>query len=86
MDTYQIEPINLEFNTFTEIANETQRDYLIGILVMNLSLLTERNKGMAVYLVRSLCICLDPYDTYDAAWIDKIKLELKRLGIPCYNF
>jgi hypothetical protein len=86
MDTYQIEPINLEFNTFTGIANETQRDYLIGILVMNLSLLTERNKGMAVYLVRSLCICLDPYDTYDAAWIDKIKLELKRLGIQCYNF
>jgi len=86
MDTYQIEPINLEFNTFTEIANETQRDYLIGILVMNLSLLTERNKGMAVYLVRSLCICLDPYDTYDSAWIDKIKLELKRLDIQCYNF
>lgn len=86
MDTYKTQPLNLEFNTFTEIANETQRDYLIGILVMNLSLLTERNKGLAVYLVRSLCICLDPYDTYDAAWIDKIKLELRRLGITCYNF
>ena len=86
MDPYKIEPITLEFNTFTEIANETQRDYLIGLLVMNLSLLTERNKGMAVYLVRSLCVCLDPYDTYDSAWINRIKSELDRLGIPCYNF
>lgn len=86
MDTYQIEPITLDFNTFVETNNEDQRDYLVSILVMNLSLLTERNKGLAVYLVRSLCICLDPYNMYDSIWIDRIKSELKRLNIPCVNF
>lgn len=86
MDTYQAKPIILEFNTFVETNQENQRDYLVGILVMNLSLLTEENKGLATYLVRSLAICLDPYDLYDSIWIDRIKSELKRLNIACENF
>lgn len=86
MDTYQIKPIVLEFNTYSEIANETERDYLINILMMNLSLLDSSNRGLATYLIRSLCIVLDPYDLYDSRIIDRIKTESKRIGIVIENF
>lgn len=86
MDTYKTKPVTLEFNTYTEIANETERDYLINILIMNLSLLDSGNRGLATYLIRSICIILDPYDLYDSRIIDRIKTESKRLGIEVVNF
>jgi hypothetical protein len=86
MDTYKIKPIVLEFNSFSDITNESQRDYLVNILMMNLSLLDESNKGLATYLIRSLCIVLDPYDLSDSRVIDRIKSESKRIGILIENF